>query len=381
MTLTAADIPRKERMNLAQIEKELLFRHCYKGEELENIMIKLNEIENLRNEKDAVILAHYYQIPPIQLIADARGDSLNLALEATKIKDKKLIVSSTVVFMAETTKLLNPDKKVVVPSLEAGCSIAEGINAETVRVIRNKFPSANLIGYINTYAATKAELDVVCTSANAVNIVRNSKSNQVVMLPDYFFARNIAKQAKQSGIDKEILAYKEKKGNSIIVENLSNGLEYTINMEKNLPARDRGTCIVHEQFTSQEIRDLRKKYGIEIVMAHPEVSEDVANASDMIGGTGKMLSYVKDNPQIKSYLVITECDLTAPLREENPDKEFYTPCKICPYMKRNDLDSLIRSLREEIYEINIDPLIGERARKSILKMFELDRRNSKNERN
>lgn len=359
--------------NLSGIEKTLFEKHAYSKKDLIEIMPKLKEINRLRKEKNAVILAHYYQTPSIQLIANITGDSLKLAQATKEIGDKEIIVSSTVKFMGEMIKLLSPDKKVVLPVKDAGCSIAEGINGNVVRRIRNEFPNAGIVSYINTYADTKAEVDSICTSANAKEVIRKIEGNPVIMIPDYFFSKNIINDLIKGHNDgRDYIIYKGHNNKEIILESVINKKEYLIDAKGiSLPKLKKGTCIVHEQFSVDEIKWLKKKYDVEIVMAHPEVIPEVAKVSDIVGGTGKMLSYVKENPDIKKFMVITECDLTAPLRERYPDREFITPCKLCPYMKKNSLDDVLNSLKNEVYEIDLDERTSERAKKSLEKMFKL----------
>ncbi len=364
-------IVKNRKLEFDEIEISLLYDHGYEEEHVAQIMPKLEEIRRLRDEKNAVILAHYYQIPPIQLIADIRGDSLKLAQSAKEIKDKRLVVCSTVRFMAEMVKLLSPEKKVVVPALDASCSIAEGINGESVRKIRERFSNAGIVAYVNTYADTKAEVDAICTSANAMEVLRNIKGNPVILLPDYFFAKNILSEVLKRNNGREYLAYKKRENGSLVLEDVASGKEIRIlGNGFRLPILDKGTCVVHEQFTPDEIQFLRRKDKIEVVMSHPEVSQEVATVSDFVGGTGKMLDYVSKS-KARRYLVITECDLTAPLRENFPDREFFTPCKLCPYMKKNNIDGLIYSLKNEVYEITVDQKVADGARMSLEKMFEL----------
>ncbi|MBI2045067.1 quinolinate synthase NadA [Candidatus Pacearchaeota archaeon] len=357
---------------LNEIEASLLDNHKYPAHQVERIMPVLEEVDRLRAEKNAIILAHYYQEPPIQLIADVRGDSLKLAYAAREIKDKRLVLSSTVLFMAEMVKLLSEDKKVIIPALDAGCSIAEGINGATVKRIRENFPESAIVSYINVYADTKAEVDSVCTSANAQEIIKNIKGNPVILLPDYFFAKNIFYElTKNKNNDRTYLAYKGVDNGNIILEDVLNNRATSLSGKGiNLPSLPKGTCIVHEQFTPEEIAYFRRSQKIDVVMAHPEVNPEVARVSDFIGGTEAMIRYAKTNPS-KKYLVISECDLTAPLKEACPETEFNTPCTFCPYMKRNTLESFLRSIKEEVFEVNIDKKIAGKARMSLERMFEL----------
>ncbi len=366
-----------KKYSLYEIESSLIDNHKYPFSQVERIMPVLEEIDRIRTQKNAIILSHYYQEPPIQLIADVRGDSLKLAYASREIKDKSLIVSSTVLFMAEMIKLMNHERKVVIPALNAGCSIAEGINGQTVRRIRENFPGSAIVSYINVYAETKAEVDSVCTSANAREIIRNISGNPVILLPDYFFAKNIFHEASKNGeIDKnrDYIAYKGTRDGNIILENILKNEEITVSGAGiTLPSLPRGTCIVHEQFTPEEIAYFRRSQGIDVVIAHPEVNPEVAKVSDFIGGTEAMIRYVASNPG-KKYLVISECDLTAPLKEAYPETEFNTPCKFCPHMKRNSLELVATSIREERYEVTINPSKVYGARRAQERMFELTRK-------
>ena len=320
-------------------------------DEIAKIMPKLKEIDALRRDKNAVILAHYYQIPAIQSIADISGDSLRLAMAAREIADKRLVVSSTVHFMAEMVKLLSPDKKVVIPDLEAGCSIAEGINGEALRAIRRQFPKAAIVGYINTNAEAKAEMDSVCTSANASLVAQRISGDPIIMVPDYFFSKNVLTPLAKSDSRKVYLAYKRTENGTLLLEDVIRGTIHRVRTgHVSLPIRETGTCIVHEQFTPEQVEYYKSQNSIDEVLAHPEVSPLVAAQADLVGGTQKMIDYVRLT-RAKRFLVITECDLIAPLREAYPDREFFTPCYLCPHMKKNSLDKIIDSLRTEAYEI------------------------------
>lgn len=360
--------------NFSEIQQRLIFEYCENrelGAKVPEIMEKLYAIDKLRNEKNAIILAHYYQIPPIQMIADMKGDSLKLAQYAEKIGDKDLVVSSTVVFMAEMIKLLSPDKKVVVPDLEAGCSIASGINGESVKKIREAFPGSGIVAYINTYADTKSQVDTVCTSANAHQIIKNLQGNPIISLPDYFFFSNIIKNLLKNDDGREYIVYKGRDSENLILENFRNKEVYRIPLHlSKMPELEKGVCIVHEQFDAERVKTDRKIYEVDAVLSHPEVNPDVAAVSDFVGGTNNMLDYVGKSGG-KKFLVITECDLTAPLKETFPEKQFITPCTICPFMKRNSLDGLINSLKNEVHEIKLDDQTSYGARRSLERMFEL----------
>lgn len=353
---------------------EVLEKRNYSDDDIRAMMLKLEEICRLRDLKNAVILAHYYQTLPIQLVADALGDSLKLAQATEVIGDRNLVVFSGVKFMAETTKLLNPDREVVVPDMRAGCSIADGINGEMVRRIRDNFPDAAIVSYINVYADTKAAVDVVCTSANATDVLRNISGNPIITLPDEsFFVNVINGMAERGEVDKTYITYCGKEGGSLIFKDVLSGELHTVGGgDLSLPVLDRGVCVVHDQFTPEQVAYLRRKERIDHVMVHPEVRPEVAAVADMVGGTGAMVDFVgRNRPQTARYLVLTECDLTAPLINAYPEAEFVTPCIICPHMKRNSLDGLINSLRDEVYRIELDPSTFEGARESLERMFEL----------
>src|SRR3989338_2947851 len=367
-------------MTLSAIETKIDFDEIenkledldFEAKSINEIMPKLRKIQKLKEEKNVLFLAHYYQTPPIQLIADIKGDSLALAMTAKKVgQNYDLILSSTVHFMAEMVKLLNPNKKVVIPDLEASCSIAEGINGSTIRKIKNHFPESAIIGYINTSAEAKAEMDSVCTSANATKVISRIQGKEVILLPDYFFAKNILQDAIRTGEKRSLIAYKGIERGNIILENVASNYIYKINGEKiMLPLLNKGTCIVHEQFTPAQIETYRREHKVDLVMAHPEVNPDVAKLAEMVGGTQKMIDYLKDK-NIKKVLILTECDLSAPLREAYPNIDLVTPCFMCPYMKKNTLDKVINALKYEKPEMTLDPILAIRARKSLDKMFEL----------
>jgi quinolinate synthase len=360
-------------INLDEIRKKLLTAHRYAESEVNVIMPKLAEIEQIRKEKGAVILAHYYQIPPIQLIADKSGDSLALAIYAQNMGGNSgLVVSSAVYFMAEMIKLLSPNKKIVIPDTKASCSIAEGMNVQTVRRIRSNYPSAAIVAYINTTAEVKSEVDVVCTSSNAETIVKNVEGDQVILLPDYFFAKNILHNLEGEQKNRKYLAYKGIENGNIILEDVFNNKEETIPAESTeLPTLSDGTCMVHNKFTPFDIYEYRRRGRIDAVLAHPEVRPSVAKMADVVGGTGKMIDYLKSHQQARKILFITECDMAAPLREAFPDRDFFTPCRFCDYMQRNNLDNLLNSLKNEVHEVRLDPKIECGAKRSLERMFEL----------
>ena len=296
----------------------------------------VEKINKLKKEKNAVILAHNYQTPEIYHgVADIAADSLALAVEAAKTS-AGIIVLCGVHFMAETAKLMSPEKKVLIPDMSAGCSLAESLTGEDVRLLKNQYPGVPVVSYVNTSADVKAETDVCCTSANAVKVVESLKTDQVIFLPDQHLANYVAKQTKV-----KIISWK-------------------------------GSCIVHEQFSAKEIDDIKKANpGIKVI-GHPECPDDVLNACDFAGSTGGMINYVKKN-QPKKVMLVTECSMSDNVQADNPEVEFIKPCNLCPYMKKITLQKILHCLENETNEIFIDKKISEAARKSVQRMAEIGR--------
>ena len=294
------------------------------------------KINQLKKEKNAVILAHNYQTPEIYHgISDFSADSLALAVESAKTK-ADIIVMCGVHFMAETAKLMSPEKKVLLPDMRAGCSLSSSITGEDVRNLKKKHPGVPVVSYVNTSADVKAETDVCCTSANAVKIVKSLGVKKVIFLPDVFLAKYVAAQT-----DVEIISWK-------------------------------GTCEVHEQFNDEEINEIRKSNpGIKII-AHPECSPDVINASDFAGSTSGMIKYVKDN-QPEKVMMVTECSMSDNVQVDNPNVKFIRPCNLCPHMKKITLPKVLECLENETNEIMLDQEIIEKARKSVERMAEIGR--------
>ena len=293
-------------------------------------------INQLKKEKNAVILAHNYQTPEIYHgVSDFSADSLALAVEAAKTK-ADIIVMCGVHFMAETAKLMSPEKKVLLPDMKAGCSLSSSITGKDVRNLKKKYPGVPVVSYINTSADVKAETDVCCTSANAVKIVKSLGVNKVIFLPDVYLAKYVASQT-----DVEIISWK-------------------------------GTCEVHEQFNEEEINQIRTSNpGIKII-AHPECPPDVIDASDFAGSTSGMIKYVKDN-QPKKVMMVTECSMSDNVQVDNPNVEFIRPCNLCPHMKKITLPKVLECLENETNEIILDQDTIEKARKSVEKMAEIGR--------
>jgi len=294
------------------------------------------KINQLKKEKNAIILAHNYQTPEIYHgVADVAADSLALAIEAAKTK-ADIIVMAGVHFMAETSKLMSPNKKVLLPDMDAGCSLSSSISGKDVRLLKKKYPGVPVVSYVNTSAEVKAETDICCTSANAVKIVKSLGVKKVIFLPDNYLAKYVASQ-----IDVEIIAWK-------------------------------GICVVHDQFNEKEIHDIRKQNpGIKII-AHPECPPDVIKASDFAGSTGGMIKYVEDN-QPKKVMMVTECSMSDNIQVDNPNVEFIRPCNLCPYMKKITLPKILACLENETGEIIMDKKMIEKARLPVERMVAIGR--------
>ncbi|MEA1830855.1 quinolinate synthase NadA [Methylobacterium durans] len=290
-------------------------------------------ILRLKRERNAVILAHNYQAPEIfHTVADIVGDSLALAREAAKV-DADVIVLAGVHFMAETAKLLNPAKTVLIPDLRAGCSLADSITAEDVRTLRARYPGVPIVTYVNTSAAVKAESDLCCTSGNAVDVIRSLNAPRVLMIPDEFLAQNV--QAILPEI--EILTWA-------------------------------GHCEVHERFTPADIREVRESYPGVTVIAHPECPPEVVAESDFSGSTAMMMNFVEQKRPAQVVLV-TECSMADNIAAANPDIEFIKPCNLCPHMKRMSLSNIRRSLETMTHEVTVDPSLADRARAAVERML------------
>src|SRR5712671_3202790 len=286
----------------------------------------------LKREKNAVILAHNYQTPDIfHTVGDITGDSLALAREAART-DAEVIVLAGVHFMAETAKLLNPGKTVLIPDLEAGCSLAASITAEDIRLLRARHPGVPIVTYVNTSAAVKAESDICCTSGNAKKIIEGLGVPKVIMLPDEYLARNIAAQTEV-----EIIAWM-------------------------------GHCEVHERFTADDIRDLRATHPGVVVLAHPECPPDVLAEADFAGSTAAMSSYVETR-QPPRVVLLTECSMSDNVALQYPDLDFVRPCNLCPHMKRITLPKIRRTLETMTHEVTVAPEIADRARRAVERML------------
>ena len=296
----------------------------------------IHKINMLKKEKNAVVLAHNYQTPEIfHGIADIAADSLALAIEAEKT-DAAIIILCGVHFMAETAKLMNPNKKVLLPDMKAGCSLASSITGEDVKLLKEKYPSVPVVSYVNTSADVKAESDICCTSANAVKVVESLGVNKVLFLPDQYLAKYVSTKTKV-----QILSWV-------------------------------GTCIVHERFSAQEIEDIKKQNPGIVVLSHPECPPEVIAASDFTGSTSSMSKYVKKN-QPEKVILVTECSMSDNVQVENPDVQFIKPCNLCPHMKTITLGKVLDCLENETNEILIPEIISRRARKAVERMIAIGR--------
>jgi len=294
------------------------------------------KINKLKKEKNAVILAHNYQTPEIYHgIADFAADSLALAVEASKTK-ADIIIMCGVHFMAETAKLMSPNKKVLLPDMSAGCSLSTSVTGKDVRLLKEKYPGVPVVSYVNTSADVKAETDVCCTSANAVKVVESLGVKKVIFLPDDYLGKYVA-----SKTNVEIISWK-------------------------------GTCIVHEKFTAKEINEIKEQNPGIVVIAHPECPPDVINASDFAGSTTGMSDYVKKN-QPKKVMMVTECSMSDNVQVENPKVDFIKPCNLCPYMKKITLPKILDCLENESNEILIPDNLMEKARLSVERMTSIGR--------
>ena len=291
-------------------------------------------ILKLKLERKAIILAHNYQTPEIfHGVSDITGDSLALAREASKT-DADVIVLCGVHFMAETAKLMNPARTVLIPDLEAGCSLASSITGADVRLLREQYPGVPVVTYVNTSAEVKAESDICCTSANAVRVVESLDSDRIIFLPDEFLGRYVAGQTK-----KKIILWK-------------------------------GHCEVHEKFTAKDLRLYRKQFPSIVILAHPECPPDVLTEADYVGSTSGMIDEVASR-RPKRVLMVTECSMSDNVAVEFPKIEFVRPCNLCPHMKRITLPKILDSLKSMKHAVEVDPLVADRARQAVRRMLEI----------
>jgi quinolinate synthase len=294
----------------------------------------VDAILRLKEERNAVILAHNYQTPEIfHCVADIVGDSLALAREAAETKAYTIVMCG-VHFMAETAKILSPEKTVLIPDLEAGCSLADSITAADIRLLREHYPGVPVVTYVNTSAEVKAESDICCTSGNAVAVVESLGTDRVMFLPDEYLANYVAGQTNV-----QIISWK-------------------------------GHCEVHERFTPAEIEAYRKDVDGLVVIAHPECPPDVLDAADFVGSTAQMINHVKTQRPPK-VLLLTECSMSDNVAAELPEIEFVRPCNLCPHMKRITLPKIRHSLENMSQEILIDPALIDPARRAVERMLEI----------
>jgi quinolinate synthase len=293
-------------------------------------------INELKRERNAIILAHNYQTPEIfHGVADLTGDSLALSRMAAET-DADVIVFCGVHFMAETAKILNPKKTVLIPDLEAGCSLAASITADDVRLLRQRYPGVPVVTYVNTSAAVKAESDICCTSANAVEVVESLGARRVIFLPDEFLGRWVASQTKV-----EIILWK-------------------------------GHCEVHERFSAEDLRVYRKQYPDIEILAHPECPPDVLSEADFVGSTSGMIGHV-GRVRPRRVVLVTECSMSDNVAVEFPDVEFVRPCALCPHMKRITLPKILHSLETMQHQVEVEPALADRARRAVQRMLDLGR--------
>ena len=314
------------------------------------------EINRLKKEKNAVILGHNYMEPVLyNSVTDIQGDSLELSRKAAQT-DKDVIVFCGVKFMAETAKILNPGKLVLLPS-DAGCSLAASITAADVRALKQRFPGVPVVTYVNTYADVKAESDICCTSGNAVAVVESLGAQTIIFLPDEYLASNVARET----------------GKHIIFPKL----------DLNPPAAEgvldyqmvgwRGRCEVHEKYSVEDIRNVREQFPDVLILAHPECSPAVVEASDFSGSTSAMIRYIA-NTNAPRYLLLTECSMGDNVAAANPEKEMLRLCSVrCPHMNQITLEDTLESLRKEQFEIFIDEDIRKRALRAVERMLEIGR--------
>ena len=296
----------------------------------------IHKINKLKKEKNAVILAHNYQTPEIfHGIADIAADSLALAVEAGKT-NADIIILCGVNFMAETAKLMNPNKKVLLPDMKAGCSLASSITGKDVRMLKEKYPGVPVVTYVNTSAEVKAESDICCTSANAVRVVESLGVDKVIFLPDQYMAKYVQTKTKV-----QIISWI-------------------------------GTCIVHEKFSAQEINEIKKQNPDIKILTHPECPPEVIAASDFTGSTSGMSKYVKNN-QPKKVMLVTECSMSDNVQVDNPNVQFIKPCNLCPYMKTISLPKILECLEKETNEILIPEVVIRKAQRAVERMVAVGR--------
>lgn len=294
----------------------------------------IKEINALKKAKNAIVLVHNYQRPEIYEVADFIGDSLELCIKAAET-DAKIILFCGVNFMAESAAILNPFKKVVIPYLDAGCAMADMVNAKDLRLFKRKYPKAKVVCYVNSSADVKAESDICCTSSSAVKVVKSLKEKEVIFVPD----KNLADYVQKQIPDKKIIPWQ-------------------------------GFCPVHHSLTKEYIMDVRKEYPKAKILAHPECRTEVLDLADYISSTSGMI-WCARNSKAKEFFVLTECGMVERLKRELPDKKFYGLCNICFDMKKNTLPAILKSLQDERPIVRVDKKVALKAKKSFDRMFEV----------
>lgn len=338
-----ADLKNKLSKSIPDVELKIKAEIAYK-------------INLLKKERNAIILAHNYMEPALyHSIPDFAGDSLELSRTAAET-DKEIIIFCGVRFMAESAKILNPERTVLLPVQKAGCSLAESITAEDVRTLKNQFPGLPVVTYVNTYADVKAESDICCTSGNASAVVESLNSDTVIFLPDEYLAGNVARETGK---------------HIIFPSKLSNPLSQTNpNLDYQMVGWH-GKCEVHEKFTLEDIQNVRRQFPDVLILAHPECHPDVISAVDYAGSTSAMIKFI-ENSSASQYLLLTECSMGDNIAAENPDKNMLRLCSVrCPHMNEITLEDTLQALIKTQYEITIPEDIRIRAERSIRKMIEI----------
>lgn len=313
------------------------------------------QINRLKRERNAVILGHNYMEAPLyHMVADITGDSLELCRRAAE-STADILVFCGVEFMAETAKILNPTRKVLIPSQKAGCSLASSITAEDVRSLKKKYPGVPVVTYINTYADVKAETDICCTSSNASRVVESLDSDTVIFIPDEYLARNVARETGKHVIFPE--SDPRKAGSDSAIDKVFVGWH--------------GKCEVHDRFTVEDVASIRKQFPDVVVLAHPECPPEVVEVSDYSGSTSAMIKYVAEKPA-PQYLLLTECAMGDNIIAEHPEKDILRMCSMrCPHMAQITLEDTLASLRDLKYEVTVPEEVRLRALGAINRMLEI----------
>lgn len=324
----------KEKNSKSLWEREKFLQSLSFDRPIEEVRQLVEEIEELKKEKNAIILGHNYMTPDVFYgVSDYSGDSFALARHAAET-NADIILFNGVYFMAETAKILNPQRKVLIADATAGCSLSESITGEDVKNLKKQYPNMPVVTYINCSAEVKAESDIICTSANAVKIVNSLPEQEILMIPDMYLAANVQKQT-----NKKIYSW-------------------------------HGKCMVHELFSPLDIMLAKEKFPDVTVVAHPECTPEVAELADFTGSTSLMSQYITDS-QAKKVLLLTECSMGANLKAEMPNVEFVASCQICPYMGKITLDKVRDALRKEMFEVEVSANVIEKAQASLNRMLAL----------